>query len=73
MTGLFACHNLLFAGKDELAGGVFTNGSGIPIIFCALTPALSQAPALASALSLPSRYIDKDLRKITKLALELFV
>ena len=44
--------NLLPAGKDELADGVLTKGSGTPtptltlVVFCAPIPAPAPAPAL---------------------------
>ena len=53
------------------AGGAPINGSGIPkptfVVSCTFTPAPTSAPGP------PGRYIDKDLQKTTKLALELFV
>ena len=61
------------------AGKVPTNNSGTPESI----PAVSRTPILTSTqapaptptftLSLPKRYIDKDLQKIINLALESFV
>ena len=67
--------------------GVFINDSGIfiytSVVSCTLpfapawTPALAQAPAFTfafvSVLDSLVRYIDKDLQRASKLALELFV
>ena len=61
------------------AGRTSINDSGTPIyisaVFHASILTLTQAPtpAPASAPGPPGRYIDKDLQRTTKLALELFV
>ena len=62
MAGPCTCRN---------TGGAPTNGSGTP----ELTPAVSRAPtpALASAPGPSGRYINEDLQRATKLALESFV
>ena len=68
--------NLLFGGKDKLAGA-FTKGNSTPAVSCAPIPAPAQAPAPtpapASAPGLPGRYTDEDLQRPTKLALDSFV
>ena len=61
------------------AGGASTNNSGtpepIPAVFCAPTsaPAQALAPAPASVSGPLGRYMDEDLQRATKLALQLFV
>ena len=71
MAGLRTCRNFPPSNKDELAGGAPTNVSGTLVP----TPAVSQAPTLASAFAPgpPGRYTDEDLQRATKLALESFV
>ena len=67
--------NPLSAGKDKLATGAPSKGSGIPnptlAAFCTPIPALTQDPAPAPGP--PGIYTDVDLQKTTRLALELFV
>ena len=65
--------NLPPAGKDELAGGAPSKGSGTSTPTSAAFRALTPALAPASALSPPGKYTDKDLQRATKLALESFV
>ena len=70
MTGLYT---------HRKVGGAPTNNNGTskptPAIFCAstLTPAQVSVPTPTLALDLLGRYMDKNLQKATKLALELFV
>ena len=52
-------------------GGALTDDSGI--LVPTLVVSHAPTPALASALSLPGRYTNKDLQRATKLVLELFV
>ena len=76
MAGLYTCRNLPLGRKDELAK-VPIEGNGILAIFYALTLALARASAYTPipvlALGPQARYIDKDLQRATKLALELFL
>lgn len=86
MAGLRICRNFPLISKDKLtedALGALSKGSGIPnpifAIFCTftLTPAPTQAvtptQTFVLALSLPGMYIDVDLQKPTRLALEFFI
>ena len=71
------------SSEDELAGdapGAHIKGSGTPTptsaISSAPTPAPAQAPAPVQTLTLvpgPGPYMDADIQRATKLALELFV
>ena len=80
MASLCTRRNPPFSGKDKLVGAL-TKGNSIPTVFRASTLALVQAPAptLTSASAPASapgplrRYIDKELQRATKLALELFI
>lgn len=70
--------NFTFVSKDELTGDILeahTRNSGIftliSIVFCAFTLALAQTPTLIPGLS--SIYLNLNLQKATKLALELFI
>ena len=60
-------HNLALTGENKLVKRAPTEGSDtstpIPITF----------PTLIPALGLPSIYIDMDLQRATRLALELFI
>ena len=80
MAGPRTRRNPPLGGKDELAGAP-TKGNSTPAVSCAPTPAPAQGPAPtpapasvpASAQGPPRRYMDEDLQRATKLALELFV
>ena len=74
MTGLYTRRNPLLGGKNKLAEAP-TEGNSTLAVSCALIPAPTQAPALtlASGPGPPGRYTDKDLQRVTKLALKLFV
>ena len=61
------------ADKDELAGGVSSEGGGIPTLTSTTSKALTPALVPASTLGPPGKYTDEDLQRATKLALELFV
>lgn len=78
MVGPRTCHNLSLTSKDKFAEyipGATNEDNNIPIsisaIFWAPIPAFTLA--FASALIPLGRYIDEDLKRATKLALELFV
>lgn len=75
MARLGICHNPILIGKYELAGRALTEGSDILsltlIVFSAFIPTPTQTPALT--LNLPDMYMNVNLQKATKLALELFV
>ena len=77
MIGPRAHHNLFLpVGKDELtrnAPGAPTKSSSISILLPAVFCVPTLAPAQAPAPGLPNLYIDEDLQRATKLALELFV
>ena len=76
MAGLRTRRNPPLGGKNEFAGAPNKRNS-TPVVFCAPIPAPAQAPAStsapASAPGLLGRYMDKNLQRATKLALELFV
>lgn len=64
------CHNLLSAGKNELAGGVLTEKGGILASTPRFTAFYTPTPVLALALVLISfedMYSNVDLQKATKL------
>ena len=80
MAGLYIRRNPLFGGKNELAKALSKKNSTLShflIISWAQTldPAwlVTSRPALAFALSSLKRYINKNLQRTIKLALELFV
>lgn len=80
MAGLYIYYNLVFIGKDELVGKVFTKNSNTlilsPNIFQAqiFAPTQASAPTQAPAPTsgLPNMCTNVDLQKTTRLALELF-
>lgn len=69
------CCNLPPTGKNELAGEALIKGSGaftlIPAVFRISTPTPIQD--LAPAPGQLSRYMDEELQRTTKLALESFI
>lgn len=77
MVNLCNYRNYFFVGKNELAKELLINNSdtfatfsfsiSIPLEFSAL----AQASAITQGLS--NRYTNKDLQKVTKLAINLFV
>ena len=79
MAGPQTRHNRFLTDKDEFTRRAPTKASStptpIPVVFCAPTPASTQAlaPAQASVPGPPGLYPDADLQRVTKLALELFV
>ena len=60
------------------AGGAPTNNNGTPVLISTVSYASTAAPtqafasAPASVLGSPGRYMDKNLQKATKMALESF-
>ena len=73
MAGPRTWRNLPPASKDELAERAFSEGSDTSTSPSAASRASILAPASASAPGPPGKYMDEDLRRATKLALELFV
>lgn len=70
MAGLRTCQNLLFASKNEFAEGGFTKSSTPTPTLIALQALIF---TLASALDPTAMYMDKNLQKAIKLALESFI
>lgn len=76
MAGLYVCYNFFFStGEDKLARRAYTKGNGISTptstLFRALTS--TSASTFALVLGLLGKYINEDLQKVFKLALELFI
>ena len=72
MAGLYIYYNPFFGGKNKLTEAFIKENSTFShfsIVFWVKTLTLTQAYAL----SLSKRYINKNLQKTTKLALELFI
>ena len=70
--------NPLFIGKDELIGdtpkaSIKGSDTPIPIPAISKTSTPTPTPAFAFVLGLVGRYMNEDLQRAIKLALELFV
>ena len=73
MVGPRTQYNPPFAGKDKLVRKASFKSSGMSTLIFAVSRAFTPVFAPAFALGLSDRYMDKDLQRITKLALESFV